>query len=250
MTSKRILVAAVFALQAVAVQAADYLPPAGTAWAARVPEKAGFDPAKLRAAIDFAVAQESPAPRDLALATTLNFAREPYDALIGPTQPRGAPTGLVIRHGYLVAQWGEPDRADMTFSVTKSFLSTLVGIALDRGQIRSVDDPVRGYMPPGPFESEHNRPITWNQMLRQTSNWQGTLWGKPDWADRPAGDDPLAWPTLPVAGAGCRVGIQRCARQSPRARSAPRLETAAPRCSEARSHGSDRREQQLALGGL
>jgi CubicO group peptidase (beta-lactamase class C family) len=25
-------------------------------------------------------------------------------------------------------------------------------------------------------------------MLRQTSDWQGTLWGKPDWADRPAPD--------------------------------------------------------------
>lgn len=22
-------------------------------------------------------------------------------------------------------------------------------------------------------------------MLRQTSDWEGTLWGKPDWADRP-----------------------------------------------------------------
>jgi len=25
-------------------------------------------------------------------------------------------------------------------------------------------------------------------MLRQTSDWEGTLWGKPDWADRPEGD--------------------------------------------------------------
>jgi CubicO group peptidase (beta-lactamase class C family) len=202
MSVKPVFVAAVLALQAITAHASDYLPSAGATWAMRLPEKAGFDPAKLRAAIDFAIAQESPAPRDLALATTLNFAREPYDALIGPTLPRGAPTGLVIRHGYLVAQWGEPDRADMTFSVTKSFLSTLVGIALDRGLIRSVNDPVRGYMPAGPFESEHNRSITWNQMLRQTSNWQGTLWGKPDWADRPTGDDPLAWPTLPVPAPG------------------------------------------------
>jgi CubicO group peptidase (beta-lactamase class C family) len=39
-----------------------------------------------------------------------------------------------------------------------------------------------------PFESEHNRKITWDHLLRQTSDWQGTLWGKPDWADRPRGD--------------------------------------------------------------
>jgi CubicO group peptidase (beta-lactamase class C family) len=199
---RRFLVVAVLCLVTWSAQAAEYLPPTGSGWAVQSPKQAGFDPAKLQAAVDFAIAQESPAPRDLGLAMALNFAREPYDAQIGPTEPRGAPTGLIIRHGYLVTKWGEPDRADMTFSVTKSFLSTLVGIALDRELIRNADDPVRNYVPAGPFESEHNRPITWNQLLRQTSNWQGTLWGKPDWADRPSGDDPLAWPTLPVAAPG------------------------------------------------
>jgi CubicO group peptidase (beta-lactamase class C family) len=32
---------------------------------------------------------------------------------------------------------------------------------------------------------EHNQPITWDEMLRQTSGWVGTMWGKPWWADRP-----------------------------------------------------------------
>jgi CubicO group peptidase (beta-lactamase class C family) len=36
------------------------------------------------------------------------------------------------------------------------------------------------------FGTPHNRTITWNHLLRQTSDWEGTLWGKPDWADRPA----------------------------------------------------------------
>ena len=36
-----------------------------------------------------------------------------------------------------------------------------------------------------PFETRHNRTVTWNHMLRQVSDWEGTLWGKPDWADRP-----------------------------------------------------------------
>jgi CubicO group peptidase (beta-lactamase class C family) len=36
----------------------------------------------------------------------------------------------------------------MTFSVTRSFVSTTVGLAFDRGMIRSVDDPVRNYMAP------------------------------------------------------------------------------------------------------
>jgi CubicO group peptidase (beta-lactamase class C family) len=78
----------------------------------------------------------------------------------------------------------------------------VTGLALDRGLIKSLDDPVRGALPGDWFASEHNRNITWNQLLRQTSNWRGTLWDKPDWADRPTGEDPLAWPTLPVPAPG------------------------------------------------
>jgi CubicO group peptidase (beta-lactamase class C family) len=37
------------------------------------------------------------------------------------------------------------------------------------------------------FDSAHNQKIKWDHLLRQTSDWQGTLWGKPDWADRPVG---------------------------------------------------------------
>lgn len=180
---------------------ADYVPPRGTDWARRSAEQAGFDPTRLQAAIDFAVANESREPRDLALTIALTWAKEPYDAIIGPTQPRGAPTGVILRGGYLIAQWGEPDRVDMTFSVTKSFLSTVTGIALDRGLIKNVDGPVRLVLP-ALFESEHNRDVTWSQLLRQTSNWRGMLWGKPDWGDRPTGDNPLAWPTLPVPAPG------------------------------------------------
>src|SRR5207245_1548065 len=33
------------------------------------------------------------------------------------------------------------------------------------------------------FESPQNRPITWRHLLQQTSEWEGTLWGKPDSID-------------------------------------------------------------------
>src|SRR5258708_19670915 len=33
-------------------------------------------------------------------------------------------------------------------------------------------------------------------MLRQTSDWEGTLWGKPDWADRPE-PNAAQWTTRP-----------------------------------------------------
>ena len=55
---------------------------------------------------------------------------------IGPFKPRGEPSGVVLRGGYVIASWGEPDRVDMTHSVTKSFLSATVGLAFDRGLIR------------------------------------------------------------------------------------------------------------------
>jgi CubicO group peptidase (beta-lactamase class C family) len=68
-------------------------------------------------------------------------------------------------------------------------------LAWQRGLIHDVNDRVRDYMPtPELFDSPHNQPITWNHLLRQTSDWQGTLWGKPDWADRPEGEKPSDYP--------------------------------------------------------
>ena len=46
------------------------------------------------------------------------------------------------------------------------------------------------------FDTPHNRKITWDHMLRQVSDWEGTLWGKPEWADRPTGE-PSTWATRP-----------------------------------------------------
>ena len=59
-----------------------------------------------------------------------------------------------------------------------------------------MNDYARDYMPPHVdlFDAPHNQKIKWDHLLRQTSDWQGTLWGKPDWADRPVGDKPDDWP--------------------------------------------------------
>jgi len=59
---------------------------------------------------------------------------------------------------------------DMTHSVTKTFLSSVAGVAFDRGLIRNVNDRVLEYVHPSPAtELPHNQPITWDEMLRQTS---------------------------------------------------------------------------------
>jgi CubicO group peptidase (beta-lactamase class C family) len=181
--------------------------PAGAQeWERKRPEQVGMDAAKLDAAIKFAVASENPASKDLAidLATTFG-AREPFDTPIGPVKPRGALNGLVIRRGFVVAEWGETERVDMTFSVTKSFLSTVVGLAWQKGLIKDVHDKVGPSVPlTDLFESPHNAKITWDHLLRQTSDWQGTLWGKPDWADRPEGERPSDWPNRKLSEPGTR----------------------------------------------
>ncbi len=186
-----------------------YFPPAGD-WERRTPEQAKFDPVKLKEAIDFAIANEAKSPRSQELGLTRTFGQAPFGELIGPTKDRGDMTGLVIRNGYMIAEWGDSLRVDMTHSVAKSFLSTVVGLAFDRKLIRSLQDKAADYGAPiaayqhgqrydvgerfgSPsfldiFATEHNRKITWEHLLRQTSDWEGTLWGKPDWADRPDRD--------------------------------------------------------------
>ena len=94
-------------------------------------------------------------------------------------------TGLIIKNGFIVSEWGDINRVDMTFSISKTYLSTVIGVALDKGLIQNVNDKVQIYVPTEHFESEHNSKITWDHLLRQTSHWKGTLWDKPDWADRP-----------------------------------------------------------------
>jgi CubicO group peptidase (beta-lactamase class C family) len=71
----------------------------------------------------------------------------------------------------------------MSFSIAKSYLSVLAGLAVMRGLIRDIDEPVAATAVDDDFASEHNRGITWRQLLQQTSEWQGTLWDKPDSID-------------------------------------------------------------------
>ncbi len=164
-------------------------------WETRAPAAAGWDAAALDEAVTFVTANENPNTKDLAIDVAVQFSREPLSRLLGPTKPRGALNGLIIHHGYIVAEWGETGRVDMTFSVTKSFLSTVVGLAWQRGLIRDVTDTVRPYVPDtGLFDDAHNQPIAWEHLLRQTSDWRGTLWGMPDWADRPEGERPADYP--------------------------------------------------------
>jgi CubicO group peptidase (beta-lactamase class C family) len=160
-------------------------PPHPAAWPMAAPEEAGFEPAAIAAAAAHAAEHETPWGRDLAAVVAANFEEEaPWNETLGPVRPRGGPQGLLLRHGRILAEWGDTNRADMTFSVAKSYLAILAGLAWDRGLLRDPQDLVRQTIDDGGFEPPHNSLITWHHLLQQTSEWEGTLWGKPDLIDR------------------------------------------------------------------
>ncbi len=186
-TAVRFLVV-VLAWGIVPAQAAPpYFPPPGDAWAIRAPGSLGIDAEKLAAAVKFAQSNEVGWPLDVRAQIEKDTAQEPYPEIVGPVKPRGGQNGIILRHGLIVAEWGDTKRVDMTFSVAKSYLSTVAGLAFDAGLIPDVREQVAARVRDGGFDSPHNAPITWHMLLNQTSEWEGVLWDKPDVADRRRG---------------------------------------------------------------
>ena len=157
-----------------------YWPGTGKDWERKAPGTSGIDQAKLDEAIAYASdpANEGSPPDLGTYLAEQNTKRHDNGVLHGPTQFRGPATGVVLRNGYLVAEWGDPHRVDMTFSISKSFLSTCAGLAWDRGLIEDLDEPVGVKVRDGGYDSDHNAQITWDHSLRQISEWDGTLWEK------------------------------------------------------------------------
>ncbi|MGO4572610.1 serine hydrolase domain-containing protein [Microvirga sp. 2TAF3] len=109
--------------------------------------------------------------------------KPPYNRPMGPVVARGGASGVVIRHGKLVAEWGDTSRPDMTFSIAKSYLAILTGLAVDKGLIGSIDERVGERVKDGGFDDAHNSAITWRHLLEQTSEWHGELFERPDSVD-------------------------------------------------------------------
>ena len=174
---------------AVAAPSRPYFPAAGNAWERRRPADVGVDSAKLAHAVAFAQSKEIGWSTDMAEQLARNTARERWPEILGPHKDRGTQNGIILKGGYIVAEWGDTERVDMTFSVAKSYLATVAGLALDRGLIRDMQEPVGRSVKDGGYDSPHNARITWHQTFNQTSEWEGTLWGKPDSADRRTGVD-------------------------------------------------------------
>lgn len=161
----------------------------GSLWNTVAPAEAGFDATKLEAAVAFAKEHESPWPRSLYYPDGRYVGNVewnetgPWSEIVGPVRERGGPAGLVLKGGKIVTEWGDNDRTDMTFSIAKSYLAVLAGVAFQDGLIADLDEPV-GKTVTGPlFESAHNAQITWRHLLQQSSEWQGEIFEKSDQVD-------------------------------------------------------------------
>ncbi len=140
----------------------------------------------------FAQAHEVPWPRDPAAAlapgqTPWGVHHDdplPFDRLRGPVHARGPQSGVVRRRGEEIAAWGEPARADLTFSVAKTYLALLAGVAQGQGLLPDENAPIVERLPGIGFDSVQNRRVTWTHLLTQTSDWEGTCFGLPDTVDR------------------------------------------------------------------
>ncbi|MGH8595528.1 MAG: serine hydrolase, partial [Gammaproteobacteria bacterium] len=140
---------------------------------------------RLEKAVQFAIDHETPWTREI----TENWGVHhedppPWNKLLGPVHARGPVSGTIVVDGRTLTSWGEPDRPDLTFSIAKTYLALLAGVAHDRGLMPDVDEPVGKRVRGIGFDAGRNAQVTWTHLLQQTSEWEGTVFGVPDQADR------------------------------------------------------------------
>ncbi len=91
---------------------------------------------------------------------------------------------LVIRHGYIVSETyfgtATAEQAREVYSVTKSFIATLIGIARDQGVIPAIDTPIADLLPAARLGQldEAKRAITLQDTLTMR---MGLGWNENDW---------------------------------------------------------------------
>jgi CubicO group peptidase (beta-lactamase class C family) len=139
----------------------------------------------LQHAIQFAIDHETPWSREVGPRWGIHHDDPPpWNHLLGPVHARGGVSGVIQIEGQPVAAWGEPERADLTFSIAKTYLALLAGVAHDRGLLPDVHEPVGTRVQGIGFDSGRNARLTWEHLLQQTSEWEGECFGMPDQVDR------------------------------------------------------------------
>ena len=144
-----------------------------------------MDSSKLEQAVQFAIEHETPWTREITDKWGIHHEDPPpWNRLLGPVHARGPVSGTIAVDGKTVTSWGEPDRPDLTFSIAKTYLALLAGVAHDRGLLPDVHEPVGRRVRGIGFDAGRNAGVTWEHLLQQTSEWEGTIFGVSDQADR------------------------------------------------------------------
>jgi CubicO group peptidase (beta-lactamase class C family) len=140
---------------------------------------------KLEQAVRFAVEHETSWSRDTDGSWGIHCQDPPpWNRLLGPVHARGPVSGTVVVDGETKISWGQPERADLTFSIAKTYLALLAGVAHDQGLLPDPEEPVNAKVPRIGFDTGRNAQVTWTQLLQQTSEWEGECFGVPDQVDR------------------------------------------------------------------
>jgi CubicO group peptidase (beta-lactamase class C family) len=137
-------------------------------WRTSTPEEQGIDSEALTELIDYLQSQDGLAIHSL----------------------------LIIRNGHVVTDAAfypyPPSTLHNLESVTKSFTSTLIGIAIDQGHIESVDSPLLGFFPERTVANldANKEAMTLANSLTMRSGFEcsgsggstdGQMWASPDW---------------------------------------------------------------------
>jgi CubicO group peptidase (beta-lactamase class C family) len=135
--------------------------------------------------LSFAIALEEPRVEGI-LRSALGV--DDLDAFLTRTETQSL---IVIDHDQVVLEryfngWRR-DSMVTSFSVAKSFVSTLIGIALEEGAIRSIDDPITAYLPELVERDPRFEEITVRHLLMMSS---GLDYEESGWFVF-NGDDPL-----------------------------------------------------------
>lgn len=160
--------------ESVTQSASPYYPPAGS-WAKKTPAELGMDAKLLAEAVAFAESRESTREMDFSDQQRI------FGSLLGSVPTKRARTnGLVVYKGYIVAEFGDTTWVDPTYSVAKSMMASVAGIAVRDGKIANLNEPVGTLVKDGGYDSPRNAQVTWMMHLHQTTEWEGNMWGKQD----------------------------------------------------------------------
>lgn len=119
---------------------------------------------------------------DMAAYLSQHVADESHREVTGPLLAGAGASGVVRHRGRVVAEWGDAAIPEMLFSGTKSVLTTVAGVAFDRGLL-APDALVSATIRHPLVDRLAIEGITWQHLLQQTSGWNGELWEKPTEVD-------------------------------------------------------------------